>query len=134
VIPWYIRHADKLLIAAVLIAICGGLVLFGRGCAKQETVRAEVKAYEKAAERTEKSVQISADTQKRVDTEGADTRKRTAQAVEKVDAVIQASPVAPSAADADLLRLAREAHQRAIAAHCRVQRESDCANPSSASE
>jgi hypothetical protein len=134
VIPWYVRHADKLVITGALTAICGGLVLFGRGCAKQETVRAEVKAYEKATERTEQSVQISADTQKRVDTEGAETRKRTADAVEKVDAVIQASPVAPSTADADLLRLAREAHQRAIAAHCRVQRTSDCGNTSAASE
>jgi hypothetical protein len=32
------------------------------------------------------------------------------------------------------LRLAREAHQRAIAAHCRVQRTSDCGNTSAASE
>lgn len=133
-IPWYIRHADKLVIAGVFIALCGGLVLFGRGCAKQETVRAEVKAYEKAAERTEKSVAISVETQERVDTEGADTRKRTARAVENVDVAIQASPVDSGPADPDILRIAREAHQRAITAHCRMQRESHCADASTAAE
>lgn len=131
-IPWYVRHADKIVGVLVVIALCAVLLVYGRGCAKQEQVRQTAKDQARAIERTEQSVAISADTQKRVDSEGVETRKRTAVAVEKIDAVIQASPVAAGPADADVLRESREAHQRAIAAHCRVQRESHCADPAAA--
>ncbi len=100
------------------------------GKAKQEAdqAREAVDVLGAAAEQTKESVQISRETAARVDTEQADTASRTAKAVERIDAVIQTSPQPVGPADADVLRESREAYRRAIAAHCRVQRTSDCAD------
>lgn len=98
--------------------------------AKQEAdqAREAVDVLGAAAEQTKESVQISRDTAARVDTEQADTASRTAKAVERIDAVIETSPRPVGPADTDVLRESREAYRRAIAAHCRVQRTSDCAD------
>lgn len=128
-------------IAVAVLAVAAGLAaLYFRGNAalsdasadkaKQERnqAREEVDALGAAAEQTKESVQISRDTAARVDTEQADTASRTAKAVERIDAVIETSPRPAGPADADVLRESREAYRRAIAAHCRVQRTSDCAD------
>lgn len=112
------------------------LVLVGYRCArKQNTVavlKSEVKAQTVAAKKTAESVKISTDTQRRVETESEETRQRTQRAVEAVDARIQAEPVGAGPADPDLLRIAREAHQRALGAHCGVFGTRDCTNTSAA--
>lgn len=111
------------------------LVLAGYRCARKQNttavLKAEVKAQTAAAKQTADSVKISTDTQKRVETESEDTRQRTRRAVEAVDARIQAEPASPGPADPDLLRIAREAHQRALCAHSRVQRTSGCPDAAS---
>lgn len=135
-IPLTPGQIKALVKACILFALVVGLVLFGYRCArKQNTVavlKSEVKAQTQAAKQTAESVKISTDTQKRVETESEDTRQRTQRAVEAVDARIEAEPATPGPADPDLLRIAREAHSRALSAHCRVQRTSDCTDTATA--
>ncbi|KAF1706275.1 hypothetical protein [Pseudoxanthomonas sacheonensis] len=129
-VPWYLRYAPQLVAAVVVFLLAVVLVFSGARCSRRAAdfrdVKAVVKAQNRAAEQTTRSVQISKDTQERVEKESADTRQRTARAVEKIDARIQAEPAAPGPADPDVLHIAREAHQRALSAHCRVQRAGDC--------
>lgn len=119
-------------------ALVLGLIGLGYKCASDRAsfagVKAEVKQYRKAAEATERSVAISAETQTRVQVEQADTGRRTAKAVENINAVIQTRPAVAGPADADVLRESREAYRRAVAAHCRVQRTSDCADAAPSTE
>lgn len=127
----------KLLVkGCILFAVVIGLVLIGYNCSRKSSttavLKSEVKAQAQATKKTAESVKISTDTQKRVETESEGTRQRTQRAVEAVDARIEAEPASPGPADPELMRIAREAHSRALCAHSRVQRAGDCANPSAA--
>ncbi|HZF98260.1 MAG TPA: hypothetical protein VEY92_08470 [Pseudoxanthomonas sp.] len=126
--------------AQIKLALLTGLVLLllgiGWSCAKRDSsgnaARATVKAQARAAKQVERSVAISVDTQRRVERESEQTGQRTQRAVESIDVVIQANPVADGPADPAVLRESREAYQRAICAHSRVQRAVDCADSASA--
>lgn len=112
----------------VLLAFGGCNYLKGRTDA---ATKAENRAMKAEAKATAASVQISTGTATTIDTRGHETRTRTAQAVEAIHATA-ADP--DPAADAAVLRIAEEAHDRAIRAACRVQRTSDCTAPAGAAE
>jgi hypothetical protein len=124
----------------IKLAILAGLVLLllgiGWSCAKRDSsgsaARATVKAQDRAAKQVERSVEISVDTQRRVERESEQTGQRTQRAVESIDAVIKANPATDGPADPAILRESREAYQRAVCAHRRVQRAVDCADPAAA--
>lgn len=114
----------------LLLLLILAFVGFGAQCARKSAktagLKQEVKAQERAAKQVERSVHISTETAERVGAEGEQTRRRTQRAVETVDAIIEAAPVVSGPADPAILRESREAYQRAIAAHCRVQRAGAC--------
>lgn len=114
------RQAITMAMVVVLLSIGGCYYLKGRTDA---ATSAENKALQAQVRATSTSVQISRDTAAAVDLEAHETRERTAKAVEAIHAT--SSDPDPAAA-ADVLRIAREAHDRAIRAACRVQRTSDC--------
>lgn len=114
------RQAITMAMVVVLLSIGGCYYLKGRTDA---STSAENKALQAQARATSTSVQISRDTAAAVDLEAHETRERTAKAVEAIHAT--SSDPDPAAAT-DILRIAREAHDRAIRAACRVQRTSDC--------
>lgn len=122
------KNYVQMAIAVVLLSIGGCYYLKGRTDA---TTTADNTALRATAEATSASVQISNTTAAAVDTEGYETRSRTAKAVEAIHA---RSSDSDSSADTDVLRLAQEAHDRAIRAACRVQRTSDCPAPAAAAE
>ena len=121
---------------AALLLLLVALVGFGAQCARKSAktavLKQEVKAQERAAKQVERSVKISTETAERVGAEGEQTRQRTQRAVETVDAIIEAAPVPDLGADDDILRESRDAYQRAIAAHCRVQRAGACPDATAA--
>ncbi|QDY47311.1 hypothetical protein [Stenotrophomonas maltophilia] len=114
------KQSLQIAMVVVLASIGGCVWLKGRTdadtSAENKALRAQVRA-------TSTSVQISRDTAAAVDLEAHETRERTAKAVEAIHAT---SSDSDPAAAADVLRIAREAHDRAIRAACRVQRTSDC--------
>lgn len=114
------RQAITMAMVVVLLSIGGCYYLKGRTDADTS---AENKALQAQVRATSTSVQISRDTAAAVDLEAHETRERTAKAVEAIHAT--SSDPDPAAA-ADVLRIAWEAHDRAIRAACRVQRTSDC--------
>lgn len=122
------RQAITMAMVVVLLSIGGCYYLKGRTDADTS---AENKALQAQVRATSTSVQISRDTAAAVDLEAHETRERTAKAVEAIHAT-DAHPD-PSSTD-DVLRIAREAHERAIRAACRVQRTSDCPATSAAAE
>ncbi len=124
-----IKQALYLALAIVVLAI-GGCLYF-KGGAKP---RAEAKAAKAEIKAVGESNKISRDTQTSVEQQGAETRERTQQAQEDIRERIQADPVVSGSADPDILRIAQEAHQRAIRAACRVQRTSRCGDPAAATE
>ncbi len=107
---------------AIVIVAIGGCLYF-KGGSKSRAVAKTAKAEIKAVGESNK---ISRDTQANVEQQGADTRDRTQQAQEGIRERIQADPVVSGSADPDILRIAQEAHQRALRAACRVQRTSRC--------
>lgn len=114
------KQTVQLALVVVLVSIGGCYYLKGRDDATTSTQNAALRADAKA---TSTSVQISSATAGTVDLTGYETRTRTADAVE----AIHATPTSPDpAATTDVLRIAREAHDRAIRAACRVQRTGDC--------
>ncbi|MPS36035.1 MAG: hypothetical protein E2593_12165 [Stenotrophomonas sp.] len=110
----------------VLLAFGGCNYLKGR---TDVAAKAENRAMKAEAKATAASVQISAGTATTIDTRGHETRTRTAKAVEAIHATA-ADP--DPATDAAVLRIAEEAHARALRAACRVQRTSDCPAPAGA--
>lgn len=114
------KQSLQLALVVVLVSIGGCYYLKGRGDNATATENATLRAD---ARGTAASVQISSATAAAIDVEAHDTRTRTAAAVEAINATPAHSD---PAATADVLRLAREAHDRAIRAACRVQRTSDC--------
>lgn len=114
------RQAITMAMVVVLLSIGGCIYLKGR---KDSSTADTNKALQAQVRATSSSVQISRDTSAAVDLEAHETRERTAKAVEAIHAT--SSDPDPAAA-ADVLRIAREAHDRAIRAACRVQRTSDC--------
>ena len=90
-------------------------------------LKVENKALKAEVKDVAESNETSRETQKRVDVQGAETRDRTQEAREAIRDRIQADPRPADRADADILRIATEAYQRAIRASCRVQRTSGCA-------
>lgn len=104
----------------VLLAFGGCNYLKGR---TDVATKAQNRAMKAEAKATAASVQISAGTAATIEARGHETRTRTAKAVEAIHATA-ADP--DPAADAAVLRIAEEAHARALRATCRVQRTSDC--------
>lgn len=122
------KQSLQLALVVVLVSIGGCYYLKGRG---DNATATENTVLRSAARATAESVQISNATAVAVDKDGYESRTRTAAAVE----AIHASSAHPdSAADADVLRLAQEAHDRAIRSACRVQRTGDCPSTAPASE
>ncbi|HHC8921431.1 TPA: hypothetical protein ACN3MR_002899 [Stenotrophomonas maltophilia] len=119
------RQAVQLAAVVVLLSIGGCYYLKGRSDTATTIENRELRASAKA---TSESVQISRETASAIDLEAHETRERTAKAVEAIHAT--ATHPDPDSAAA-VLRIAQEAHARAIRAACRVQRTSDC--PASAS-
>ncbi len=124
-----IKQAIYLIVALVLLLIGGCLYI--KGGAKP---RAEAKAAKAEIKAVGESNKISRDTQTNVEQQGAETRERTQQAQEDIRERIQADPVVSGSADPDILRIAQEAHQRAIRAACRVQRTSRCTDTATPAE
>jgi len=122
------KQAVYLALVVVLFSIGGCYYLKGRDDATASIENAALRSQAKA---TAESVQISSTTATAVDTDGYETRTRTAAAVEAIHA---SSSHPDSAADADILRIAQEAHDRAIRSACRVQRTSDCPAPAAAAD
>lgn len=122
------KQAVYLALLVVLVSIGGCYYLKGRDDA---STKIENTALRAGARATSASVQISNTTATAVDTDGYETRTRTAAAVEAIHA---SSSHSDTAADADVLRLAQEAHDRAIRAACRVQRTGDCPATAAAAE
>ncbi|MGH8037087.1 MAG: hypothetical protein ACREPD_05030 [Stenotrophomonas sp.] len=114
------RQYVQMAMVVVLLSMGGCYYLKGRTDAATSH---ENKALQAQVRATGESVQISRDTAAAIDLDAHETRERTAKAVEAIHAT--AAHPAPSSAD-DVLRIAREAHDRAIRAACRVQRTSDC--------
>ncbi|WP_312252715.1 hypothetical protein [Stenotrophomonas sp.] len=114
------RQAITMAMVVVLLSIGGCYYLKGRTDA---ATSAENKALQAQVRATSDSVQISRGTSTAVDLEAHETRERTAKAVEAIHAT--AAHPDPASSN-DVLRIAREAHERAIRAACRVQRTSDC--------
>lgn len=102
----------------VVALVAGGIYWRGKNDADFSNVKAQVRT-------TEQSAEISRET---ADTVAADQTElwRQAQADEDyIDARIRTLPAGEFApADPDILRIAREAHARALCAAGRVQRES----------
>jgi len=122
------KQSLQLALVVVLVSIGGCYYLKGRGDNATSTENTALRADARA---TAASVQISSATAAEVDLESHDTRTRTAAAVE----AINPPPVhSDPAATADVLRLAREAHDRAIRSACRVQRTGDCPAPAGAAD
>lgn len=92
--------------------------------------RAALKVAKVEAKAVAKSNKISVETQTRVEVQGAEVRDRTSAAQEVVRDRIREVPMPVGPADADLLRVATEAHDRALRAACRVQRTDGCAEAS----
>lgn len=122
------KNYVQMAIVMVLLSIGGCYYLKGRGDA---ATKIENTALRGTVQATSASVQISNKTAAAVDTEGYETRSRTAAAVEAIHA--RSSDPDPSAT-ADVLRLAKEAHDRAVRAACRVQRTGDCPASAGAAE
>lgn len=122
------KNYVQMAVAVVLLSIGGCYYLKGRDDA---STKIENTALRDSARATAASVQISNTTAAAVDTEGYETRSRTAAAVEAIHA--RSSDPDPSAT-ADVLRLAQEAHDRAIRSACRVQRTGDCPAATGTSE
>ncbi|KAK6697393.1 hypothetical protein SNK04_014145 [Fusarium graminearum] len=123
-----VNGAVQIATVIVLLSIVGGCYLKGRAdedmAAVNKSLRADVKA-------TSTSVQISRDTADAVDLDTHETRERTVKAVEAINATAAYSDPDSTA---HVLRMAREAHDRALRAACRVQRTSDCPEAASSSE
>lgn len=81
-----------------------------------KTLKAEVKAVGK-------SNKISRKTQDRVESEGAGVRRQAQRDEDRID---EAAVANTPAADAVVVRVAREAYERAVRASCRVQRADGC--------
>ena len=122
------KQAVYLALLVVLASIGGCYYLKGHADA---STSAENTALRAGAKATAASVQISNTTAAAVDSEGYETRSRTASAVEAIHA---SSSHPDPAATADVLRLAEEAHNRAVRAACRVQRTGDCPAAAGAAE
>lgn len=122
------KNYVQMAIAVVLLSIGGCYYLKGRDDA---ATKFENTALRDNARASAASVQISNTTAAAVDTEGYETRSRTAAAVEAINA--RSSDPDP-AATAHILRLAEEAHDRAVRAACRVQRTGDCPASAGAAE
>lgn len=93
---------------------------------------------ERAAKQENKEVaesnKVSRETAGNVDKAGAETRAANEAARGRIRERIESDPGASGAADPDLLRIAMEAHDRAVRAACRVQRTSDCPAAAAAAE
>ena len=126
-----IRQIVSLCLLVVLLSAGGWLYWKG---GRDKGAKVEIKALKQEVKDVGASNATSRDTQRRVDVQGAETRDRTSKAQEAIRDRIQASPVADGPADADILRLATEAYQRAIRAACRVQRTSGCPEAAAAAE
>lgn len=122
------RQAITMAMVVVLLSIGGCYYLKGRADAATSADNKALQAQVKAANA---SAQVSRDTAAAVDLEAHETRERTAKAVEAIHATA-ANP--DPAGDTDVLRIAEEAHHRAIRAACRVQRTSDCPASATAAE
>lgn len=118
-----------LLLVVLLLAFIGLGLTYCRGGSK---ARADVKVLRAEATATAVSTEISRETAGHVDTQGAETRERTRAAQETIRERIEADPRPATDADPAILRVAQEAHTRAIRAACRVQRTSDCPTASAA--
>ena len=131
--PKQIAALIKTFVLLLLILV---LIGFGAQCARKSgktaVLKQEVKAQERAAKQVERSVRISTETAERVGAEGEQTRQRTQRAVETVDAIIEAAPMPDSRADPHVMLEVQQAYQRAIAAHCRVQRAGTCTDATAA--
>ena len=118
-----------------LLALLLALALFG-GCnyfkgRSDVAAKVENKALRAESKAVAASAEISTSTATATDIRGHETRTRTALAVEAIHATA-ADP--DPAGDAAIVRVAQEAHERAIRAACRVQRTSDCPAPAGTSE
>ncbi|HEY5805058.1 MAG TPA: hypothetical protein VIT90_15330 [Lysobacter sp.] len=112
-----------LLLVVLLLAFIGLGLTYCKGGSKG---RSDVATLRTEAKATAVSTDISRDTAGRVDVQGAETRERTRAAQETIRERIEAAPRPAAGADPAILRVAQEAHVRAIRAACRVQRTSDC--------
>lgn len=103
--------------AAVALLLAGiGLVWWnGRHSADFANVKAEVKTQDASAAITRETADTVAQDQ-------AEVAARAQADQENIRARIDANPRAAGPADADILRVAREAHARALCAASRVQR------------
>ena len=118
---------DAIYLVALAVLLCIGGWLYWKG---GDGERAAKKENREVGESNE----ISRDTAGRVDKAGAETRTATETARGRIRERIETDPRAAGPADADLLRIAMEAHDRAIRAACRVQRTSDCTATAAAAE
>lgn len=113
---------------AILLVVVGvGGWLYWKGGDGERAAKNEIQAVANSG-------QVSRDTATNVDKAGAETRAATEGARGRIRERIESEPAAGGPADADILRVAQEAHQRAIRSACRVQRTSDCDAAASAAE
>jgi hypothetical protein len=113
---------DAIYLAVLAVLLCIGGWLYWKGGDGERAAKQENK--EVAA-----STEVSRKTAANVDKAGAETRTATEAARGRIRERIESEPVPVGPADVDLLRVAVEAHDRAIRAACRVQRTSDCPAP-----
>lgn len=134
----------RAIIAAVVVLFLTAAFFLVRGrIAADARNELTAKIQKQQIKATGQAIEISSKIDMRVQVEQLETAKNTKAAQDKIDEIIEAKPAEPDpfgavlVDDADLpdvLRIAQQAHSRAVLASCRVQRTSDCPADPGASE
>ena len=113
------------LMALIVAVLAGGIYLVGRNDADFSNVKAQVRT-------TEASADISRQTAETVAADQAELWRHAQADEEFINARIRSTPTSAAPADPDVLRVAREAHARALCSASRVQREKCSDDPTAA--
>ena len=113
------------LMALIVAVLAGGIYLVGRNDADFSNVKAQART-------TEASADISRQTADTVAAEQAELWGLARANEDSINARIRSTPAPAAPADPDILRIAREAHARALCSASRVQREKCSDDPTAA--
>ena len=115
------------LMALIVAVLAGGIYLAGRNDADFSNVKAQART-------TEASAEISRQTADTVAAEQAGLFELARADEDFINARIRSTPTSAAPADPDVLRVAREAHARALCAASRVQREKCSDDPAATAQ
>ena len=124
---WHFTALAALLAVLLLALIAGGLYARGKRAEQFKNVQAQL-------ETTEASAGISRETAEIMAGDQAEVWQHMQADEARINERIQANPRVDGPADPDILRVARDAHARAVCAASRVQREKCSTDPAAPAE